>query len=69
MSGFRRTVLMHGRRVYADSIKTKDLSTGGTVIVYADDVSSFDRDWDPAKPPEALQLRFNEPGADKGPRQ
>jgi hypothetical protein len=66
MSELRRTTLIHGRRVYADSIRVKELSPGGAVIVYGDGVSSYDNDWDKSAAP--ITLVFNEAGADGGRR-
>jgi hypothetical protein len=51
----RRTILLHERRCYADSLKAKELS-GGTVIWYADNVDPFSDDWDRNEKPRALRL-------------
>ncbi|HEY1956733.1 MAG TPA: hypothetical protein VGH28_14030 [Polyangiaceae bacterium] len=69
MSAARATVLLRGRRVYADSIKTKELSPGGAAIVYCDAVEPFSDDWDRNERPREVHLTFNGPGADRGPRQ
>lgn len=52
----RRTIIIHDHRCYADSLKSKELSPGGTVIWYADNVDPFVNDWDRSEKPRELRL-------------
>ena len=56
----RETIFIHGKRCYADSLKSKELSLGGTVIWYADNVTGAD-DWDRNAPARILQYVLSAP--------
>ena len=68
MSALRETVILGGKRVYRDSVKIKELSAGGTTIVYCDGVEPGARDWSRDEKPKHANLVFNGPGSDRGPR-
>lgn len=57
----RATIILHGRRCYADTLRSKELSKGGTVIWYADGVDSERDDWDRHAPSHELRLALASP--------
>lgn len=58
MTTKRKTALIHGRRVYVDSIAIKELSPDGAVILYGDGVNSYADDWDRTEVAKPVTLRF-----------
>jgi hypothetical protein len=57
----RRTVQVHGRRCYADTVRVIELSPGGASIVVADNVSPYAQDWDRGTPPMRLEIDACDP--------